>query len=467
MSYLGPLAHLRINYQQAALMAGPQRPTLPKSSTGEGHVAGRVSFRKTTRIPGGGYGAVWRAINLATDDEVVMKFPLDTLDMSPGSEDRRRFEREARYQSSLKHPGIMPIIAMNLKRELPFFAMPLAEGSLQDRLDSGPIPEDETISIITDVLYALEYAHQQGVLHRDLKPANLLLLDGRWVISDFGLCRIVTSESTTITQAKIARGSIAYMAPEQYDDAHKVTEPADIYSMGQILYHCLTGEIPFPRARIGKLDVKFRYIVSRCVAEEPDDRYQSVAEFRRELELITAPQAEVAPPTIRANELKAKALDGDTESVGALLRLLLDSADDEIFIKEFTPSLPQELLTHMAEDHPLDFERMVRTYDEYSEGGHPFTYTDDIADFFARVLGAAKHSRPVRHLSLKRIMIVGVSHNRYYVGEVFSREVSRLAAPEDISYVAEMLSEDPACANFMTPYLRNYSLPRSILRALG
>ncbi|MFD3927398.1 serine/threonine-protein kinase [Streptomyces sp. NPDC058614] len=423
-------------------------------------------FRKIEQIPGGGYGAVWRAINLSTGDEVVMKFPLDALDMAPGSEDRRRFEREARYQSLLKHPGIMPIIAMNLKREKPFFAMPVAEGSLQDYLKSGPIPEGEAISIIIDVLYALEYAHQQGVLHRDLKPANLLFLDGRWVISDFGLCRNIDSESTTITQANSAIGSIAYMAPEQFDDAHEVAETADIYSMGQILYHCLTGEVPFPRARIGKLDVKFRYVASRCVAEEPRDRFQSVAEFRRELEFITAPQAEITPPTTRANELKARALDGDTESVGTLLGLLLDSADDEIFIKEFTPSLPQELLTQMAADTPLEFERMVRTYDEYSEGGHPFAYADEIADFFARALTAAKHSRPVRHVSLNRIMIVGVSHNRFYVGEVFSREVSRLTAPEDISYVAEILRDDPAGANFMAPYLRRYSLPRPILRAL-
>lgn len=429
-------------------------------------MAGRVRFRKIEQMPGGGYGAVWRAVALETGDEVVMKFPLDTLDMSPGSEDRRRFEREVRYQSVLKHPGIMPIIAKNLKQEKPFFAMPLAEGSLQDLLKTGPLVEDEAIDIITDVLYALEYAHEQGVLHRDLKPANLLFLDGRWVISDFGLCRLITSESTTITRANTAIGSIAYMAPEQFDNAHEVTETADIYSMGQILYHCLTGEVPFPRARIGKLDVKFRYVVSRCVAEEPDERYQSVAEFRHELELITAPQGELAPPTMRANELKAQALDGETESIGTLLGLLLDSADDEIFIKEFTPSLPQELLTQMAANYPLEFERMVRTYDEYSEGGHPFTYTDDIADFFARVLVAAEHSRPVRHLSLRRIMIVGTGHNRFYVGEVFSREVSRLTALEDITYVAELLRDDPASAIFMAPYLRRYSLPRLILRAL-
>ncbi|WRZ90575.1 serine/threonine protein kinase [Streptomyces sp. NBC_01007] len=429
-------------------------------------MAGRVSFRKTERIPGGGYGAVWRAINLATGDEVVMKFPLDTLDMAPGSEDRRRFEREARYQSSLKHPGIMPIIAMNLRRENPFFAMPLAAGSLQDRLKFGPIPEDETIDIVIDVLYALEYAHQQGVLHRDLKPANLLHLDGRWVISDFGLCRHVTSESTTITQANTAIGSIAYMAPEQFDNAHDVAETADIYSMGQILFHCLTGEVPFPRARIGKLDLRFRYVVGRSVAEEPEERYQSVAEFRRELELITAPLAEVATPTAQANELKAMALDGEAQAVDALVGLLLDSADDEVFIKEFTPSIPQELLTQMAADYPLEFERIVRTYDDYTEGGHPFAYTDDIADFFSRALAAAKHSRPVRHLSLRRIMIVGVSHNRFYVGEVFARAVSTLTAPEDIAYVAEMLREDPVGANFMALYLQHYSLPSLIRRAL-
>jgi serine/threonine protein kinase len=429
-------------------------------------VARRGRFKRIEQIPGGGYGAVWRAINLETDDDVVMKFPLDTLDMSAGSEDRRRFEREARYQSSLKHPGIMPIIAMDLKRENPFFIMPLAQGSLQDHLKYGPIPESEAIGIIIDVLYALEYAHEQGVLHRDLKPANLLFLDGRWVISDFGLCRLVTSESTTITQANSAIGSIAYMAPEQFDNAHEVDETADIYSMGQIMYHCLTGDVPFPRARIGKLDVKFRYLLSRCVAEEPGERYQSVGELRHELELITAPQAELASPTVQANELKATALDGDTESLDALLRLLLDSADDEVFIKEFTPSLPQELLTQMAADHPLEFERMVRTFDEYSEGGHPFAYADDIADFFARVLVAAKHSRPVRHLSLKRIMIVGTTHNRFYVGEVFSREVSRLTAPDDISYVAEILRDNPRSAIFMGSYLRSYSLPRVILRAL-
>ncbi|MCC5479058.1 serine/threonine-protein kinase [Streptomyces barringtoniae] len=429
-------------------------------------MADRVRFRKIERMPGGGYGAVWRAANLETGDEVVMKFPLDTLDMSPGSEDRRRFEREARYQSMLKHPGIMPIIAMNLRREKPFFAMPLAEGSLQDQLEYGPIHEEESIGIITDVLYALEYAHQQGVLHRDLKPANLLFLDGRWVISDFGLCRLVTSESTTITRANSAVGSIAYMAPEQFDNAHDVAETAGIYSIGQILYHCLTGEVPFPRARMSRLDVKFRYVISRCIAEEPDERYQSVAELRRELELITAPQAELASPTAQANELKAKALDGDTKAVDALLGLLLDSADDEIFIKEFTPSLPQELLAQMAADYPLEFERMVRTYDEYCEGGHPFAYTDDIADFFARVLVAAEHNKTVRYLSLERIMIVGTTHNRFYVGEVFSREVSRLTAPEEISYVVEMLRNNPACAIFMASYLRRYSLHRSILRAL-
>ncbi|MFF8608408.1 serine/threonine-protein kinase [Streptomyces sp. NPDC015346] len=423
-------------------------------------------FKKTERLGGGGYGVVWRAIYLDTGAEVIMKFPLDSLDMTPGSDDRKRFEREARYQSSLKHPGIMPIIAMNLKRDNPFFVMPVAEGSLDDLLKLGPIPADETVAILADVLYAVEHAHQQGVLHRDLKPANLLYLEGRWVISDFGLCRRITSESATITRANTALGSLAYMAPEQFDDAHAVTAAADIYAIGQILYHCLTGEVPFPRARISKLDLKFRYLVSRCVAEEPSERFRSVQELRRELELLSAPDDEVAPPTIRANELKAEALDGHPQSAGALLRLMLDASDDEVFIKEFTPSLPRELLREMIQSDPFAFEQMVRTFDDYSAGSHPFHYTDEIANFFARILEVSPPGTALRHVSLNRLLVVGGSHNRFYVGEVFARTVANLTDPADIAVAASLLRSDPPNADFMEPYLRRYSLPVPITQAL-
>ncbi|MFF9757414.1 serine/threonine-protein kinase [Streptomyces sp. NPDC014344] len=428
---------------------------------------GRVRVTKHEQLRGGGQGTVWRATRLDTNETVVIKYPLDSLDMSEGSADRRRFIREVRYQSTLHHVGIMPVVGMNLKADKPFFLMPLASHSLEDLLKFGAIPEEETLSIVTEVLAALEYSHSQGVLHRDLKPANLLYLQDRWVISDFGLCRQMDSNSTTITHVGTVVGSFAYMAPEQWDNAHEVNETADIYSVGQIIYHCLVGEEPWPRARIGKLEAKYRYFISRCVAEEPAERFQSVSEMRRELELLTAPQVELASPTTRANELKAKALAGHNEAVSGLLRLIADASDDEVFYKEFVPSLPLEILHYMHERDPITFEAIVRTFDEYSEGGHPFDYTDEIADFFFRVIQVAKYSGPIRRLSLQRIMLVGTYHNRFHVGEVFARAVSIcMKNPEDVTYVASLLADDPNAARFMGSYLRQYSLPREILKEL-
>ncbi|MEU7225121.1 serine/threonine-protein kinase [Streptomyces chrestomyceticus] len=426
-----------------------------------------VQITKQAKLGKGGQGTVWQAVRHDTNEAVAIKFPLESLDLSEGSPDRRRFVREVRLQSALRHAGIMPIVAMNLKVANPFLVMPLASHSLEDMLNLGALTEEITFSMAAEVLSALEYAHDQGVLHRDLKPANLLYLQGRWVISDFGLCRQMNSNSTVITQVNAVVGSPVYMAPEQYDNAHEVTAPADIYSVGQILYHCLVGEVPFPRARLARLDMKYRHFIGRCIAEEPEDRFQSVSEVRKEMELLTAPAVELATPTLRANELKAKALEGQEVAVPLLLRLLLDSSEDEVFYKEFVPSLPLEILQKMYAKEPVLFEKMIHAFDEYSEGGHPFDYTDDIANFFAKIIQVAEYSRGLRHLSLKRIMTVGAHHNRFHVGEVFARMVKlREKDAEDVRYIASLLSNDPYSASFMGSYLKQYSLPPAIMRVL-
>ncbi|MFJ4901430.1 serine/threonine-protein kinase [Streptomyces sp. NPDC088727] len=426
-----------------------------------------VRITKHEQLPGGGQGTVWLATRHDTNETVVMKHPLDSLDMSEGSSDRKRFAREVRYQSSMHHPGIMPIVAMNLKAKQPFFIMPLADYSLEHLLKAGALAEEVAFSIVTEILAALEYSHGQGVLHRDLKPANLLYLQDRWVIADFGLCRRIDSDSATITRVNDVVGSFAYMAPEQYDDAHAADVPADVYSIGQIIYHCLVGEVPFPRARLNKLDVKYRYFISRCVAEEPDERFQSVSEVRRELELLIAPELELATPTARATELKAKVLEGQEEAVSGLLRLIVDASEDEVFYKEFVPSLPIIALQRMYEKDPVNFEKFVRVFDGYSEGGHPFDYTDEIADFFFKVVKVAECSSPLRRMALHRIMVVGASHNRFHVGEVFASAVKfRERDAGDIAYVASLLEGDPYAARFMVTYLKQYSVPPDILKDL-
>lgn len=413
----------------------------------------------------GGQATVWKATALETGRFVAIKFPLESTDLSPGIENRARFEREVRCQSTLRHPGVMPIIAMNLRGEKPFYVMPIAKHSLQDVLDAGSLDSVEAVGIITEVLNALAYAHAEGIIHRDLKPENILFLDNRWVVSDFGLCKDVNSDSLTITRTETIFGSLAYMAPEQFDDAHNVTLAADVYAIGQILYRCVVDEVPYPRAKVAKIPAEFRYVITKCIAEEPSDRFQSVADLRRALEVATAPSDELAAPTEHAQALRERALEQEPGALSELLRFLSDRSDDEVFFKEFLTSLPDVLIREMIARDFSVFSQVVRVFDSYSEGSHPFSYTDEIASFFRNVWNAADDSI-LRQVCLKRVFRVGVDHNRFYVGDVFSSMVRMITAPHEVQYLADLLRSDADGARFMAPYLNQYAIPDAIRRIL-
>ncbi|MBM7169108.1 serine/threonine protein kinase [Streptomyces sp. G44] len=426
-----------------------------------------VKLFKIRKLGAGGQGEVWLAREGQSGDIVVLKRPLDSLEITEGSADRARFEREVRIQSTLRHDGIMPILRIYRTRTGPLFTMPYAEMSLEQKLVNGPLTETESVDIILTIADAVEFAHSEGVLHRDLKPANILFLNGRWVVSDFGLCRDVNSDSATITQSKTVVGSVAYMAPEQYDDAHEVTESADILSIGRIFYHCLTGKVPFPYFRPELIPAKFRYLITRSVAEEPSARYQTVSEFRQELELLFTGAPDLTPPMERARALNAESLEGDSEATLSLARLLVEKVDDEVFYKDFVPALSVETLSEIEKHAPQEFRQIVSAFDQFCEGSHPFSYTDAIAKFFRNVAFVAPDDDyAIRRRVLRRILIVGASHNRFFIGEMFASIVSKMKEAEDILLVASLLREHPEEARFMSFYLRQHSLPTAIMAAL-
>lgn len=426
-----------------------------------------VKLFKIRKLGAGGQGEVWLAREGQSRELVVLKRPLHSLDVSEGSADRARFEREVRIQSTLRHDGIMPILRMYKTPTGPLFTMPYAEMSLEQKLANGPLTEADSVSVVLAIADAVGYAHSEGVLHRDLKPANILFLNDRWVVSDFGLCRDVNSDSVTITQSKTVVGSVAYMAPEQFDDAHDVSESADILSIGRIFYHCLTGKVPFPYFRSELIPAKFRYLITRSVAEDPAARYQAVGEFQRELELLVTGTPDLTPPMERARILNAESLEGDSEATLSLARLLVEMADDEVFYKDFVPALSVETLREIETNAPHEFRQIVSTFDQFSEGSHPFSYTDVIARFFRDVAFVAPNDDYViRRLVLRRILVVGASHNRFFIGEMFASIVSKMKDAEDILLVASLLREFPEEARFVSFYLRQHSLPTAIAAAL-
>ncbi|WP_257448891.1 serine/threonine-protein kinase [Archangium lipolyticum] len=192
----------------------------------------------------GGMGAVYRAHDSLSGQPVALK-----LLHGSTPDGLHRFHREATLLDSLQHPGIVSYVAHGTTENgLPFLAMQWLEGEvLTLRLRRQPLRPGETLALLRRAAEALAIAHQRGIVHRDIKPSNLLLRNGRpedVVLLDFGLARsTLTSPSMTASHAVL--GTPGYMAPEQASAHTRLTPAADVFSLGCVLYECLTGRRPF------------------------------------------------------------------------------------------------------------------------------------------------------------------------------------------------------------------------------
>lgn len=271
----------------------------------------------------GGTGTVYRARELGLERFVALKFLQSTQLSDPSV--RTRFEREAAVLSSLRHPNIVQFYRMGvLNNNNPYIAMELVEGrSLRALInDAGQIHPDAAISIGLQLCDAMESAHQCGVLHRDLKPDNILMLnpDQRTLhakIVDFGLARFEPGNPGRVTQTGAVVGSLHYLSPEQCKGSI-VDARSDVYSLGCTLFELITGKTVFaadnPIELISKhvteappaisqvaprisLRPGLEAVLLKSISQNPDERYQSMREFGKELMLVK---------TQRADELTAK-----------------------------------------------------------------------------------------------------------------------------------------------------------------
>ncbi|SEG93445.1 Serine/threonine protein kinase [Nonomuraea solani] len=252
-------------------------------------------FELMERLGGGGMGLVWRAWDVALHREVALKEvrppdPLmDEQDPAGARELRARVLREARALARLNHPHVATIhhIVDPGEQAYPWIVMELVSGgSLQDRIQRGPMPPQEVARLGREVLSALRAAHAVGIQHRDVKPANVLLReDGRSVLTDFGIAAVRESTSLTATGSFI--GSPEYMAPERINGVEG--DPAsDLWSLGMMLYVAVEGRHPLRRSttlatlaavlnqevpppeRAGALGPVLRALLNRDVAARPD-----------------------------------------------------------------------------------------------------------------------------------------------------------------------------------------------------
>jgi serine/threonine protein kinase len=275
-----------------------------------------LHYRLIEKIGEGGMGVVWKAEDTKLQRRVALKVLPETMAADP--ERRARFEREARAVAALNHPNIVTLHSVE-EAETPvgsvhFITMELVEGrTLTQLLPKSGFPLNRLLEIVIPLADAVSRAHRAGITHRDLKPDNIMIdSEGRLRVLDFGLAKVrdpsapaqgtqIATVTSDTAEGRVL-GTVAYMSPEQAE-GKEVNARSDIFSLGTILFEMATGVRPFQgdttMSTIGSIlkeepasitELKpslprhLGRIIRRCLAKDPDRRYQTALDLRTEVE---------------------------------------------------------------------------------------------------------------------------------------------------------------------------------------
>ena len=251
----------------------------------------------------GGQGLVYRARQKSLNRMVALK--VIGLGRWATNAHIKRFRLEAEAAASLDHPCIVPIHEIGESDGSCYFSMQLVEGRrLDEAIKREPMHNRRAAELIVKLARTISYAHQRGILHRDIKPGNILIdADGEPHLTDFGLARLIERESTITGTMVEGLGTPSYMAPEQAaGDAAQLTSATDVYGLGAVFYHLLTGHAPFvggttyetvrlvleteprqPRLWNPKIDRDLATICLKCIEKDPKRRYSSALALAEDL----------------------------------------------------------------------------------------------------------------------------------------------------------------------------------------
>ena len=293
-------------------------------------------YAVVSALGAGGMGEVYRATDTRLDRTVALKVLPQHVAASASR--RQRFEREARAASRLSHPHICALYDVGEQDGVPFLVMEHLEGeTLAQRLRRGPLALKEVLQYGIEIAGALAHAHRAGIVHRDLKPANIMLTASGAKLLDFGVAALrapdamlggphgQVTQTDSLTEEGTILGTMHYMAPEQLE-GRDVDARADLFALGAVLYEMTTGEQAFTGASRASViasilerdppalaarapstagvahedaaSALLDHVVRRCLAKDPDARWQTAADLKRELEWIAGRTANV--PATRA-----------------------------------------------------------------------------------------------------------------------------------------------------------------------
>jgi serine/threonine protein kinase/WD40 repeat protein len=331
----------------------------------------------------GGMGEVYRARDTRLDRSVAIKIlPAHMADKPEAGE---RFEREARTISSLNHPHICQLHDVGSQDGTRYLVMELLEGeTLAERLRRGPLPLDQVLRYGAEIARGLHAAHRCGVVHRDLKPGNIMLTKSGAKLMDFGLAKgmaaakpvsaeltatMTSSHATPLTQQGTIVGTFQYMAPEQVE-GKEADARSDIFSLGAVLYEMLTGKRAFEGKTLVSVaaailekepeplrnaqpltPAALERVVKKCLAKDPEERWQSAGDLASELTWVA--EGGAAPGTLASAAVntrqKGSRLPWAVAGIAALTALALG------ILHFSTRETKQVVLSQIAQSENLQF----------------------------------------------------------------------------------------------------------------
>src|SRR5919106_3050465 len=327
-------AYILIAFQGPRTDEGGKRLETPVGTV----FAGR--YRVESTLGSGGMAVVYRA----EDDVLGRTVALKTLhqDYAEVPSFRRRFRQEARAMASLDHENIVKVYDISQDGEVPFIVVECIAGrdvgDLLANRRGGRLNEQFVKRMAEQLLLALSYAHRRGIIHRDIKPSNILLTqEGSVKVADFGIARIIEEDDAGGAPGEIV-GSARYMSPEQLrgEDA---TPRSDVYTVGVLLYHCLTGRLPFsgdvkslarqhmhkdptpPRRLNKRITPGMEAVIMKALSKKPRDRYFSANAMLDDIEMKAQPRS--AGTTEAPGQARRKARGGALVVASEAVLLLL------------------------------------------------------------------------------------------------------------------------------------------------
>ncbi len=265
-------------------------------------------YEVLSEIGRGGMGIVYQALDRERERMVAIKqLVLDNVDPSKHREFRDRFRREAAMAARLDHQNIVSVFDIGPDSENNYFVMEFLDGHSLRReleLNGGRLTPQDYMPFLQQVADGLAYAHSLNVVHRDEKPDNIFILkNGQVKLTDFGIARMVDYEQTHLTKTGVMMGTLAYVSPEQLQDAKNVDHRADLFSLGVVSYEVLSGKLPFTGEGIAQtvvrilsaepeplhmawvgVSVETAAVISKALRKKARNRYMSVIDFVRDFE---------------------------------------------------------------------------------------------------------------------------------------------------------------------------------------